>query len=74
MASLYRKPVMVTDAATGNKVKRKSKKWWAQYKDVEMEQPDESRIEAVPHSVCGFAADLESPQAEPGSCIRLYRL
>jgi hypothetical protein len=34
MASLYRKPVMVTDPATGQKVKGKSKKWWGQYKDA----------------------------------------
>ena len=30
MASLYRKPVVVTDPATGQKVKEKSKKWWGQ--------------------------------------------
>ena len=35
MASLYRKPVMVTDPATGQKVKQKSKKWWGQYKDAD---------------------------------------
>jgi len=35
MASLYRKPVMVTDRATGAKVKGKSKKWWGQYKDAD---------------------------------------
>ena len=34
MANLYKKPVMVTDPATGRKVKTKSKKWWAQYKDA----------------------------------------
>jgi len=35
MASLYRKPVMITDPATGKKVKQKSKKWWGQYKDAD---------------------------------------
>ena len=35
MASLYRKPVMITDPATGHKVKRKSRKWWGQYKDAD---------------------------------------
>ena len=35
MASLYRKPVMITDPATGKKVKRKSRKWWGQYKDAD---------------------------------------
>jgi len=34
MASLYRKPVVVTDPATGQKIKAKSKKWWGQYKDA----------------------------------------
>jgi len=28
MASLYKKPVLITDPATGKKVKGKSKKWW----------------------------------------------
>jgi len=35
MASLHKKPVMVTDPSTGKKVKGKSKKWWAQYKDAD---------------------------------------
>ena len=35
MASLYRKPVMITDPATGKKVKQKSQKWWGQYKDAD---------------------------------------
>ena len=35
MASLYKKPVMVKDRATGRKVKGKSKKWWGQYKDAD---------------------------------------
>jgi integrase/recombinase XerC len=35
MASLYRKPVMITDKATGRKVKQRSKKWWGQYKDAD---------------------------------------
>jgi site-specific recombinase XerD len=34
MASLYRKPVVVTDPATRQKIKAKSKKWWGQYKDA----------------------------------------
>ena len=34
MASLYKKPVVVTDPATGQKIKAKSKKWWGQYKDA----------------------------------------
>jgi len=34
MASLYRKPIVITDPATGQKVKAKSKKWWGQFKDA----------------------------------------
>ena len=34
MASLYKKPIVVTDPATGRKTKTKSKKWWGQYKDA----------------------------------------
>jgi site-specific recombinase XerD len=34
MASLYRKPVLVTDPDTGQKIKGNSKKWWGQYKDA----------------------------------------
>ena len=35
MASLYRKPVVITDKATGQKVTQTSKKWWGQYKDAD---------------------------------------
>jgi integrase/recombinase XerD len=34
MANLYRKPVLVTDPQTGQKVKTQSKKWWGQFKDA----------------------------------------
>lgn len=33
MASLYKKPVFRKDPKTGERVKGKSKKWWAQYRD-----------------------------------------
>jgi site-specific recombinase XerD len=33
MASLYRKPIVVTDPRTGRRVKTKSKKWWGRYRD-----------------------------------------
>jgi len=33
MASLYKKPVVVTDPKTGERVKAKSKKWWGRYRD-----------------------------------------
>jgi integrase len=50
MASLYRKPVVVTDPATGKKIKTKSKKWWGQYKDAER------RLKRVPLAVDKAAA------------------
>lgn len=34
MASLYKKPVVVTDPDTGRRIKTKSKKWWGQFKDA----------------------------------------
>ena len=33
MASLYKKPVIVTDPKTGKRTKVKSKKWWGRYRD-----------------------------------------
>src|SRR5215470_5934636 len=33
MASLYKKPVIVADPKTGQKIKTKSKKWWGRYRD-----------------------------------------
>jgi len=33
MASLYKKPVVVTDPKTGERVKTKSKKWWGRFRD-----------------------------------------
>jgi hypothetical protein len=35
MASLYKKPQIVTDPKTGQKIKVKSKKWWGQYRDAD---------------------------------------
>jgi integrase/recombinase XerD len=34
VASLYKKPVVVTEPQTGQKIKTKSKKWWGQFKDA----------------------------------------
>lgn len=34
MANLYKKPVLLKNPKTGEKVKTKSKKWWGQYKDA----------------------------------------
>ena len=33
MASLYKKPIVIRDPATGKKIKTKSKKWWGRYRD-----------------------------------------
>jgi len=33
MASLYKKPVVITDPRTGKRGKTKSKKWWGRYRD-----------------------------------------
>ncbi len=33
MASLYKKPVTVTDPKTGERIKTKSKKWWGRYRE-----------------------------------------
>jgi integrase len=33
MASLYKKPIIVTDPKSGQKVKTKSKKWWGRFRD-----------------------------------------
>jgi site-specific recombinase XerD len=33
MASLYKKPIIIRDPKTGQKVKVKSKKWWGRYRD-----------------------------------------
>jgi len=35
MASLYKKPIVSIDRETGKKTKRKSKKWWGRYRDVD---------------------------------------
>lgn len=34
MASLYKKPIVVTDPKTGKKIKKKSTKWWGRYRDA----------------------------------------
>ncbi len=34
MASLYKKPIVVTDPKTGQKVRQKSRKWWGRYRDA----------------------------------------
>ena len=33
MANLYKKPVVIKDPKTGQKVKTKSKKWWGRFRD-----------------------------------------
>jgi integrase len=41
MASIYKKPVLLTDPRTGRKVKTKSKKWWGRFRD---EYGNEKRV------------------------------
>jgi hypothetical protein len=50
MASLYKKPVMLKDPQTGQKVKGTSKKWWGQFKDAH------GRLRRVPLAVDKMAA------------------
>ena len=50
MANLYRKPVVIKDPKTGQKVKTKSKKWWGRFRDVT------GREKRVPLSVDRMAA------------------
>ncbi len=52
MASLYRKPIRVTDPRTGDKVRAKSKKWWGRYKD---ENGDEKRVPLATDKVAAQA-------------------
>src|SRR5579871_5223070 len=33
MASLYRKPIVVRDPKTGERIKTQSRKWWGRYRD-----------------------------------------
>jgi len=41
MASLYKKPITLTDRKTGERVKTKSKKWWGRFRD---ENGQEKRV------------------------------
>ncbi|OHB79567.1 MAG: hypothetical protein A2W31_18100 [Planctomycetes bacterium RBG_16_64_10] len=50
MASLYKKPIVVTDPVTGEKTKGKSRKWWGQYKGAS------GRLRRHPLSVDKMAA------------------
>jgi integrase/recombinase XerD len=50
MASLYRKPVILRDPDSGEKVKTKSKKWWGQFKDAN------GKLKRVPLAVDKSAA------------------
>ena len=41
MASLYKKPIKVTEPKTGKKVAARSKKWWGRFTD---ERGEEKRV------------------------------
>src|SRR5262249_34667868 len=38
MACLYKKPIMITDPKTGQKVKGKSRKWWGRFREDGIER------------------------------------
>jgi site-specific recombinase XerD len=59
MASLYKKPVTVTDPKTGKRVKGKSKKWWGRYRTAD------GREKRVP-----LAADKTAAQAMLHELVR----
>ena len=42
MASIYKKKQLTTDPATGQKVSKKSRKWWIKYRDAD------GRVRRVP--------------------------
>ncbi len=50
MASLYKKRVTITSPRTGQRIKKKSNKWWGQYRDVN------GRLKRVPLAVDKMAA------------------
>lgn len=50
MASLHKKPVVITDPAKGQKVKSHSRKWWGQLKDAH------GRLKRMPLAVDKMAA------------------
>ena len=52
MASIYKKPILVKDPKTGQKIKTKSKKWWGRFRD---ENGTEKRVP--------LAADKAAAQA-----------
>jgi len=59
MASLYKKPVVMTDPKTGKRVKTQSKKWWGQFRDAE------GRLRR-----CPLAVDKQAAQAMLNDLVR----
>jgi integrase len=59
MGSLYKKPIVIADRKTGEKIKTKSRKWWAQYRDAD------GRLRRCPLSV-----DKKAAQAMLNDLIR----
>ena len=53
MASLYKKPILVTDPKNGKKTKGKSRKWWGRYRD------DNGVDKRVPLAVDKASTDAE---------------
>ena len=71
MASLYRKPILVTDPRTGKRVKAQSKKWWGRYRDslgIERRVPlarDKVAAHAMLNELIIKAERQASGQADP---------
>src|SRR5260370_28109192 len=63
MASLYKKPINVTDPKTGEKFKSRSRKWWGRYRD---ENGTERRVP--------LAADKAAAQAMLNELVRQLEL
>jgi len=64
MASLYKKPVRITDPKTGQKIKTDSKKWWGRYVDAD---GVERRVPlAVDKKIAGRMLNELVEQAEQG--------
>ena len=63
MASLYKKPISLTDPKTGEKMKTRSKKWWGRYRD------ENGRERRVP-----LAGDKTAAQALLNELVRKVEL
>ena len=63
MASLYKKPIKVTDPETGERITARSRKWWGRFKDLD------GREKRVP-----LAIDKTAAQAMLNDLVRKVEL